>query len=217
MPSSAGRAHAECVNCSTIRAEAQRMSLARDITTVGSGTLAIAAARLFRATPPSRLFSAPGPFAEALFAVLQVVNFFRRLLAEGALNSAFVPLWLRLKGGEDGAANADRFTIRSPGGDRLHHRRDRFAGRDASRAPDHGRDRARLRRRPARAGGILSADRFALHRAGGTVAVIAAALNAQGHVGAVAASTASSISSLLAALTVAFTAHVEHFFGSAFG
>src|SRR5438105_1547951 len=35
-------------------------------------------------------------FADALFAVLQIVNFFRRLLAEGALNGAFVPLWLRL-------------------------------------------------------------------------------------------------------------------------
>ncbi len=44
--------------------------------------------------------------------MLQVVNFFRRLLSEGAINSAFVPIWLKLRGGEDGAANADRFTRR---------------------------------------------------------------------------------------------------------
>ena len=54
-----------------------------------------------------------GPFSEAFFAVLQVVNFFRRLLAEGALNSAFVPISLSLRKGEDGAANADRLTRRS--------------------------------------------------------------------------------------------------------
>ena len=41
------------------------------------------------------------------------MNFFRRLLAEGALNSAFVPIWLRLRAGEDGEANANRFTIRT--------------------------------------------------------------------------------------------------------
>jgi putative peptidoglycan lipid II flippase len=45
--------------------------------------------------------------------VLQVVNFFRRLLSEGALNSAFVPIWLRLRNGVDGPANADRFTTRA--------------------------------------------------------------------------------------------------------
>ena len=44
--------------------------------------------------------------------MLQVVNFFRRLLSEGALNSAFVPIWLKLRGGEDGTANANRFTWR---------------------------------------------------------------------------------------------------------
>ena len=53
-----------------------------------------------------------GSRSEAFFAVLQVVNFFRRLLSEGAINSAFVPIWLKLRGGEDGAANADRFTRR---------------------------------------------------------------------------------------------------------
>ena len=51
------------------------------------------------------------PFSEAFFIVLQVVNFFRRLLSEGALNSAFVPIWVKLRGGEDGVANANRFTV----------------------------------------------------------------------------------------------------------
>src|ERR1035438_954132 len=54
-----------------------------------------------------------GPFSEAFFAMLQVINFFRRLLAEGALNGAFVPIWLTLRSAEDGEANANRFTWRS--------------------------------------------------------------------------------------------------------
>src|SRR6185312_6563600 len=53
-----------------------------------------------------------GPYSEALFAVLQRVNFFRRLLSEGALNGAFVPVWLKLRSGKGGTANADRFTWR---------------------------------------------------------------------------------------------------------
>jgi len=88
------------------------MSLARDITTVGGGTLISRLLAYARDAAIAALLGS-GPFAEAFFAVLQVVNFFRRLLAEGALNSAFVPLWLRLAGGEDGAANANRFTVRT--------------------------------------------------------------------------------------------------------
>jgi putative peptidoglycan lipid II flippase len=88
------------------------MSLARDITTVGGGTLVSRLLAYFRDAAIAALLGA-GPFAEAFFAVLQVVNFFRRLLAEGALNSAFVPIWLKLRGGGDGAANADQFTRRS--------------------------------------------------------------------------------------------------------
>jgi putative peptidoglycan lipid II flippase len=88
------------------------MSLARNIVTVGSGTLLSRLLAYVRDAGIAALLGS-GAFAEAFFAVLQVVNFFRRLSAEGALNSAFVPLWLRLAGGEDGAANADRFTIRT--------------------------------------------------------------------------------------------------------
>ena len=77
------------------------MSLARDITTVGGGTLVSRLLAYFRDAAIAALLGA-GPFAEAFFAVLQMVNFFRRLLAEGALNAAFVPIWLKLRGGADG-------------------------------------------------------------------------------------------------------------------
>jgi putative peptidoglycan lipid II flippase len=88
------------------------MALARDITTVGGGTLLSRLLGFARDAGIAALLGA-GPFSEAFFAVLQVVNFFRRLLAEGAVNSAFVPIWLQLRSGEDGDANADRFTKRS--------------------------------------------------------------------------------------------------------
>ncbi len=88
------------------------MSLARDITTVGGGTLLSRVLAYARDAAIAALLGT-GPFSEAFFVVLQLVNFFRRLLAEGALNSAFVPLWLRLRAGDDGEANADRFTIRT--------------------------------------------------------------------------------------------------------
>ena len=88
------------------------MSLARDVTTVGGGTLVSRLLAFFRDAWIAALLGA-GPVSEAFFAVLQVVNFFRRLLAEGALNSAFVPIWLKLRAGDDGQANADRFTLRS--------------------------------------------------------------------------------------------------------
>jgi putative peptidoglycan lipid II flippase len=88
------------------------MSLARDITTVGSGTLMSRLLGFARDSGIAALLGT-GPFAEAFFAVLQLINFFRRLLADGALNSAFVPIWLTLRNGEDGAANANRFTKRS--------------------------------------------------------------------------------------------------------
>ena len=88
------------------------MSLARDVSTVGIGTLV---SRVFAYTRDASIAAllGTGPFSEAFFVVLQGINFFRRLLAEGALNGAFVPIWLRLASGEDGTANANRFTIRT--------------------------------------------------------------------------------------------------------
>ena len=88
------------------------MSLARDITTVGGGTLVSRLLAYVRDAWIAALLGT-GPYSETLFAVLQVVNFFRRLLSEGALNSAFVPIWTKLRGSTDGAANADRFTRRA--------------------------------------------------------------------------------------------------------
>src|ERR1035437_3945731 len=88
------------------------MSLARDITTVGGGTLMSRLLAFARDAGIAALLGT-GPFSEAFFAVLQVINFFRRLLAEGALNGAFVPIWLRLRQAEDGQANANKFTKRA--------------------------------------------------------------------------------------------------------
>jgi putative peptidoglycan lipid II flippase len=88
------------------------MPLARKVATVGSGTLFSRALAFVRDAGIAAWLGA-GPFSEAYFAMLQVVNFFRRLLADGALNSAFVPIWLKLRDGDDGTANADRFTRRS--------------------------------------------------------------------------------------------------------
>ena len=87
------------------------MSLARDITTVGGGTLVSRLLAYARDAWIAALLGA-GPYSETLFAVLQVVNFFRRLLSEGGLNSAFVPIWAKLHGSTDGATNANRFTWR---------------------------------------------------------------------------------------------------------
>jgi putative peptidoglycan lipid II flippase len=88
------------------------MALARNIATVGSGTLVSRVLAYARDAGIAALLGA-GPFSEAFFAVLQFINFFRRLLAEGALNGAFVPIWLKLRAGEDGEANANRLTRRS--------------------------------------------------------------------------------------------------------
>ena len=88
------------------------MSFARNIATVGGGTLV---SRLMAYARDAGIAAWLGTslWSEAFFLVLQIVNFFRRLLSEGALNGAFVPIWLKLKAGEDGAAQADRFTRRT--------------------------------------------------------------------------------------------------------
>jgi putative peptidoglycan lipid II flippase len=83
------------------------MSLARDVTTVGSATLGSRLLGFARDMGIAALLGA-GVFSDAFFAILQITNFFRRLLAEGALNAAFVPLWSRIKQIE-GRAGANRF------------------------------------------------------------------------------------------------------------
>jgi putative peptidoglycan lipid II flippase len=88
------------------------MSLTRDITTVGGGTLMSRLLAFGRDAGIAALLGTT-PFSEAFFAMLQVINFFRRLLAEGALNGAFVPIWLKLHKRKNGAAAANHFTLRS--------------------------------------------------------------------------------------------------------
>ena len=75
---------------------ARFMSLARDVTTVGTATLLSRLLGFFRDVGIAAVLGA-GVLSDAYFAALQIPNLFRRLLAEGALNSAFVPLWLRIR------------------------------------------------------------------------------------------------------------------------
>jgi putative peptidoglycan lipid II flippase len=140
-----------------------------------------------------------GVFSDAFFAVLQLVNVFRRMLAEGALNAAFVPLWLRIKAA-DGEQGTDRFfravleaMILACGALALIGLLFAPAVIGAL-APGFGGER-----------GALAADY--LHIAApyvvlaGAVAVLAAALNAQGRVGAAALGIVAFNAVLLLALT----------------
>src|SRR5499427_3675091 len=80
-----------------MRAEAQSfMSLARNVATVGSATLLSRLIGFLRDVGIAAVLGA-GVMSDAYFAALQIPNLFRRLLAEGALNSAFVPMWLRIR------------------------------------------------------------------------------------------------------------------------
>ena len=83
------------------------MSLTRDVTTVGSATLMSRALALARDMGVAAILGA-GPLADAYFAALQLPNLFRKLLAEGALNGAFVPMWLRLRSGDGARAFAEQ-------------------------------------------------------------------------------------------------------------
>ncbi len=83
------------------------MSLARNVATVGSATLLSRLLGFVRDLGIAALLGA-GVLSDAYLAALQVPNLFRRLLADNALNSAFVPMWLR-KRTETGPAGARRF------------------------------------------------------------------------------------------------------------
>src|SRR5215475_13841727 len=72
------------------------MSLARDVTTVGGATLLSRLLGFLRDVLVAAVLGA-GALSDAYFAALQMPNLFRRLLAEGALNAAFVPMWLRIR------------------------------------------------------------------------------------------------------------------------
>lgn len=77
------------------------MSLPKSLSTVGAATLASRALALARDIGVAAVLGA-GALADAYFAALQIPNLFRRLLAEGSLNGAFVPIWLRLRGQSTG-------------------------------------------------------------------------------------------------------------------
>ena len=80
------------------------MSLARNVATVGSATLFSRVLGFARDIGIAAVFGA-GIRADAFFVVFQLANLIRRMLAEGALNAAVVPLYLRARdeGGEQAA------------------------------------------------------------------------------------------------------------------
>lgn len=82
------------------------MSVVRDVTSVGSATLASRLLGFLRDMGIAAVLGA-GPLADAYFAALQIPNLFRRLVADGALNAAFVPAWMRIR---QSGGDADRFT-----------------------------------------------------------------------------------------------------------
>jgi putative peptidoglycan lipid II flippase len=83
------------------------MTLARDVTTVGAATLTSRLLGFLRDAGIAAILGA-GALSDAYFAALQIPNLFRRLLAEGALNSAFVPTWIRIRE-ESGPEGTRRF------------------------------------------------------------------------------------------------------------
>jgi putative peptidoglycan lipid II flippase len=81
------------------------MSLARNVATVGAATLLSRILGFARDVLIAAVFGT-GIRADAFFVAFQLANLVRRVLAEGALNAAVVPLYLRERdsGGEAGAA-----------------------------------------------------------------------------------------------------------------
>src|SRR5690606_11507052 len=74
--------------------DGRRMSLIKKFATVASGTLA---SRVLGFTREMLMAAAlgTGPVADAFYAAFQFPNTFRRLFAEGAFNTAFVPLFAK--------------------------------------------------------------------------------------------------------------------------
>lgn len=89
------------------------MTLVRNLATVGSATLVSRVLGFVRDAGVAALLGA-GPLADAYVAALQIPNLFRRLLADGAVNSAFVPAWLRVRS-EAGPEAARRFGLQAMG------------------------------------------------------------------------------------------------------
>jgi putative peptidoglycan lipid II flippase len=77
----------------------------RSFLTVSSGTLASRLLGFLRDSMLAALLGT-GAVADAFLVAFQLVNVARRLLSEGALNAALVPMWLRLREAEGAAAAA---------------------------------------------------------------------------------------------------------------
>src|SRR3954453_21916114 len=82
----------------------------RSFLMVSTGTLASRLLGFVRDSLVAALLGA-GPVADAFLAAFQLVNVVRRLLAEGGLNAALVPAWLRVRD-TDGAVAAAAFAGR---------------------------------------------------------------------------------------------------------
>jgi putative peptidoglycan lipid II flippase len=82
------------------------MSLVRSFLTVGGNTAASRVLGFAREMLIAAALGA-GPVADAFYAAFRFPNLFRRLFAEGAFNSAFIPLFARnLEGGGEAGARA---------------------------------------------------------------------------------------------------------------
>jgi putative peptidoglycan lipid II flippase len=77
----------------------------RSLLTVSSGTLASRLLGFLRDSMIAALLGT-GAIADAFLVAFQLVNVARRLLSEGALNAALVPVWLRLRRADSEAAAA---------------------------------------------------------------------------------------------------------------
>lgn len=83
------------------------MSLLKHFITVGGATLSSRVLGFVRDVTMAAIIGT-GPVADAFFVAFRLPNLFRRLFAEGAFNSAFVPLFARAVG-EEGTGGARRF------------------------------------------------------------------------------------------------------------
>jgi putative peptidoglycan lipid II flippase len=83
------------------------MSLVRKFASVGSGTMASRVLGFVREALIGAALGA-GPVADAFYAAFRFPNLFRRLFAEGAFNTAFIPLFAK-ELEADGMAGARRF------------------------------------------------------------------------------------------------------------
>jgi putative peptidoglycan lipid II flippase len=79
----------------------------RSVLTISSGTLASRLLGFARDALTAALLGA-GPVADAFLMAFQLINVIRRMLSEGALNAALVPVWMRLRDGS-GLAAASAF------------------------------------------------------------------------------------------------------------